>query len=225
MGAASSHDEPQQREAALRGEIVEIARRLADLGLNRGTSGNVSVRNGETLLVTPSGVPAEQLTPQSIVSLDFAGQVLTAGKPSTEWHFHRAILAARLEVGAIIHTHSLYATTLACLHREVPAFHYMIAVAGGDSIRCAPYALFGTQALADHALAALAGRKACLLGNHGMIALGKDLAHALYVAVEVETLCQQYWSALQLGEPRILSDAEMAEVMEKFYGYGWQAKQ
>jgi L-fuculose-phosphate aldolase len=123
-----------------------------------------------------------------------------------------------------VHTHSRFATAFACLHREIPAFHYMIAMAGGDSIRCSPYALFGTQELSDHALKALAGRKACLLGNHGMIALGADLADALALAIEVESLCEQYWSALQLGAPNILSESQMAEVIEKFKGYGRQGR-
>ncbi len=200
--------------------MVQAMQRLAALGLNRGSSGNVSVRRGETFLVTPSGVAAEDLLPQAMVEMDFNGAVLGDGKPSSEWRFHRDILAARPEVGAVVHTHSRYATTLACLQREVPAFHYMIAAAGGDSIRCAPYALFGTQELSGVALAALQDRRACLLGNHGMIAVGGDLDAALALAVEVESLCAQYWSALQLGQPQILSDAQMQDVLEKFKGYG-----
>jgi L-fuculose-phosphate aldolase len=159
-----------------------------------------------------------------MVAMDFSGQVMRAGKPSSEWRFHRDILLARPEVGGIVHTHSRFATAFACLHQDIPAFHYMIAMAGGDSIRCSPYGLFGTQELSDHALRALAGRKACLLGNHGMIALGADLADALALAIEVESLCEQYWSALQLGEPYILSALQMAEVIEKFKGYGRQGR-
>jgi L-fuculose-phosphate aldolase len=201
-----------------RARLVHYAQRLDQLGLNRGTSGNVSLRDGETFLITPTQIPTDELTPESIVAMDFGGNVLGPGRPSVEWHFHRAILAARPEVNAVVHTHSRYATALACLQRGVPPFHYMIAVAGGDSIRCTPYAMFGTPQLADLALAALAGRRACLLGNHGMIAVGTDLARALYVAVETETLCEQYWTALQLGEPYILTPAEMDVVLEKFYG-------
>jgi L-fuculose-phosphate aldolase len=152
--------------------------------------------------------------------MDFEGQVDGPGKPSSEWRFHRDILATRADAGAIVHTHSRFATVFSCLHREIPAFHYMVAIAGGDNIRCAPYALFGTQALSDHALAALHGRKACLLGNHGLIALGTDLKRALAVAIEVESLCEQYWSALQLGEPQLLSEAQMQQVHEKFKTYG-----
>ncbi|OIQ78708.1 L-fuculose phosphate aldolase [mine drainage metagenome] len=141
-------------------------------------------------------------------------------KPSSEWRFHRDILAARPEVGAVVHTHAVFATTLACLRRDIPPFHYMIAVAGGDTIRCAPYALFGTQALSDAALQGLQGRRACLLANHGMIALGSNLDAAQAMAVEVEGLCEQYIRALQVGEPYLLSVEEMAEVAEQFKGYG-----
>ncbi len=200
--------------------MVEVACQLTSIGLNRGSSGNLGVRLSTTFLVTPSGVPAPELTPEAMVEMDFVGAVVRAGKPSSEWRFHRDILAARADIGAVVHTHSRYATTLACLHREVPAFHYMIAAAGGDSIRCSPYALFGSQQLSDLALQALTGRKACLLGNHGMIALGATLDAALALAVEVESLCEQYWSALQLGEPHILSSAQMHAVMERFKTYG-----
>jgi L-fuculose-phosphate aldolase len=211
-------------ELALRHEMLAVAKRLSDLGLNRGSTGNVSARNGDRWLVTPSGVPPEELSVHAMVAMDFSGQVIGAGKPSSEWRFHQDILVARPEVGGIVHTHSRFATAFACLHREIPAFHYMIAMAGGDSIRCSPYALFGTQELSDHALRALSGRKACLLGNHGMIALGADLADALALAIEVESLCEQYWSALQLGSPNILSESQMAEVIEKFKGYGRQGR-
>jgi L-fuculose-phosphate aldolase len=200
--------------------MVLAMQRLASLGLNRGSAGNVGLRFGQGFLVTPSGVPPDELVAQAMVEMDFSGAVLGDGKPSSEWRFHRDILAARSDMGAVVHTHSRYATTLACLQREVPAFHYMIAAAGGDTIRCSPYALFGTQALSDLALRALEDRKACLLGNHGMIAMGRDLTKAMALAVEVESLCAQYWSALQLGQPQILSHSQMQEVLEKFKGYG-----
>lgn len=204
----------------LREQLLTVSRQLCDLGLNRGTSGNASVRDGAGFLVTPTGLAVEQMTPRDMVAMDFDGKAHGERAPSSEWRFHRDILQARPEVGAVIHTHATFATTLACLHREVPPFHYMIAVAGGDTIRCAPYALFGSQALSDAALAALQDRRACLLANHGMIAIGRDLTQALSVAVEVETLCEQYWRALQAGEPKLLSAAQMAEVMEQFKGYG-----
>lgn len=207
-------------ETALRRAMVEAARSLTTQGLNRGTSGNIGVRLQASFLVTPSGVPVEDLSPEAMVLMDYSGMIAGTGKPSSEWRFHRDILMARSEVGAIVHTHSRYATSLACLQREIPAFHYMIARAGGDSIRCTPYAIFGSQALSDLALQALENRKACLLGNHGMIALGFDLTDALAMAVEVESLCEQYWSALQLGQPKLLSASQMQEVLEKFKDYG-----
>lgn len=204
----------------LREQLLAISRKLCELGLNRGTSGNASVRDGTGFLVTPTGMAVEEMTPRDMVWMSIDGKVQGERQPSSEWRFHRDILQARPEVGAVIHTHAMFATTLACLHREIPPFHYMIAVAGGGTIRCAPYALFGSQALSDAALSALQDRKACLLANHGMIAVGRDLDQALSVAAEVETLCEQYWRALQAGEPKLLSAEQMTEVMEQFKGYG-----
>lgn len=209
-----------ETEKELRRSMVEAAQKLTVQGLNGTTSGNIGVRLAQSFLVTPSGVASDQLLPEAIVELDFSGAILGPGKPSSEWRFHRDILAARAEIGAVVHTHSRYASSLACLRRDIPAFHYMIAVAGGDSIRCAPYAIFGSQELSDLALQALENRKACLLANHGVIALGVDLADALALAFEVESLCQQYWCALQLGEPHLLSDQQMQAVQERFKTYG-----
>lgn len=205
---------------ALRRQIVATCRRMNALGINQGTSGNVSARVRGGLLITPSGVPYDAMTAEGVVALAPDGAVRGAGKPSSEWRFHVDILAARPDAGAIVHTHSVHATALSCLRRDIPAFHYMVAAAGGDTIRCADYATFGTQALSDHALAALDGRRACLLANHGVIALGKDIDAALALAVEVETLAQQYLLALQVGKPTILGKAEMRRVIEKFKGYG-----
>ena len=210
-------------EASLRHAMLEVARELDARGLNRGTAGNVGARCGDGLLVTPSGVPARELTAQAMVLLSAAGDVLGPGRPSSEWRFHRDILRARPELHAVVHVHSPFATTLACLGLEVPPFHYMIAAAGGDTIRCAPYALFGTQELSDHAVEALQDRRACLLANHGMIAAGCDLAQALALCIEVESLCEQFWRARQLGRPRLLSPRQMGEVLEKFKTYGRQA--
>jgi L-fuculose-phosphate aldolase len=218
-----SRQDEVQDELKLREAMVQASLELVELGLNRGTSGNVGVRCGHRILVTPSGVPASDLTPESMVLLAASGDVIGAGRPSSEWRFHRDILGARPDVDAVVHVHSPFATTLACLGLEIPPFHYMIAAAGGATIRCAPYALFGTQELSDHALAALKDRRACLLANHGMIAVGLDLDHALALCVEVESLCEQYWRARQIAEPRHLSDAQMAEVMEKFKSYGQRA--
>ncbi len=208
----------------VREELLATARRLSGEGLNRGTSGNVSVRDGTGFLVTPSGMEVDAMTPHDMVWMDFDGHPHGLRQPSSEWRFHRDILNSRPEVGAVIHTHSMFATTMACLRQDIPPFHYMIALAGGDTIRCAPYALFGTQALSDVALEALQDRKACLMANHGMIALGRDLDQAFSITVEVEALCEQYWRVLQMGAPNLLTPAEMAEVTERFKSYGaWKA--
>jgi L-fuculose-phosphate aldolase len=204
----------------MRESLLNNFKKLAELGLNKGTSGNASIRTDKGFLVTPSGMAIEQMSAASMVEVDMTGQAISAGKPSSEWRFHRDIYQARPEIQAIVHTHSMFATSLSCLRQNIPPFHYMIAVAGGKDILCAKYALFGTQALSDAAIVALENRKACLLANHGMIALGKTLDQALSVAVEVETLCEQYWRALQVGQPYILSDQEMADVFEQFKDYG-----
>ena len=203
-----------------REKLLKIAQKLIDTGLNKGTAGNASVRCEGGFLVTPSGMVVEDMSAASMVQMAFDGSYEQGKLPSSEWRFHRDILQSRADVNAIVHTHSMFATTLACLHKDIPPFHYMIAVVGGDTIRCASYALFGSQALSNNALAALTNRKACLLANHGMIALGRDLDDALAVVVEVENLCEQYWRALQLGKPHILSEAEMREVFQQFKGYG-----
>ena len=205
---------------SMRESLLNNFKKLAELGLNKGTSGNASVRTDKGFLVTPSGMAVEQMSATSMVEVDMNGQAISAGKPSSEWRFHRDIYQARHEIQAIVHTHSMFATSLSCLRQNIPPFHYMIAVAGGKDIRCAEYALFGTQELSDAAIAALENRKACLLANHGMIALGKTLDQAVSIAVEVETLCEQYWRALQVGQPHILSDQEMADVFEQFKDYG-----
>jgi L-fuculose-phosphate aldolase len=204
----------------MRAELLAIAQQLAALGLNKGTSGNVSVRHEDGFLITPSGIDVAEMQTSSMVIMSMDGTTQSAGKPSSEWRFHRDIYQAKPQVGAVVHTHSMFATTLACLQKDIPPFHDMIAMAGGDNIPCAPYALFGTQALSDGAIAALKHRKACLLANHGMIAIGRDLKQALAITQEVETLCEQYWRALQIGQPYILSQQEMAEVFEQFKGYG-----
>jgi L-fuculose-phosphate aldolase len=168
-------------------------------------------------------VPVDAITEAGIVAMRFDGDVQGAGKPSSEWHFHRDILQQRPDIHAIVHTHSPYATALACLREDLPAFHYMIAIAGGDSIRCAPYTLFGTETLSQYALAALTDRKACLLANHGLIALGRDIAEAMAIATEVESLCQQYLIARQSGKPVLLSAEEMQQVIARFKTYGRHA--
>ncbi|NVK19709.1 MAG: class II aldolase/adducin family protein [Methylocystaceae bacterium] len=206
----------------LRQDVIDIALKMNALGINQGTSGNVSARHEGSFLITPSGVEYDKLESQDIVNLQMDGSYQGNLKPSSEWRFHRDIYEARADVQAIIHTHSKFATTLACLRRELPPFHYMIAVAGGKNVRCAPYATFGTQELSNHAIDALQNRKACLLANHGMIVAAESLKKALAIAHEIELLCEQYLTALQVGVPHILSDEEMDEVMEKFKTYGKQ---
>lgn len=205
--------------------VIDTARAMNAAGINQGKSGNVSVRgaDGETLLITPSGVAYDDLKPEDIVPVVIeSGAARGRLLPSSEWRMHRDIYRARPEAGAVVHTHSTFSTALACRGEGIPAFHYMVAVAGGPDIRCAPYATFGTQDLSDHMLDALVDRKACLLANHGMICFEADAAKALALAVEIETLARQYWHACQGGTPTILSDAEMAVVLEKFKTYGKQ---
>ena len=211
-------------ELQLRKQIIATARRMNALGINRGKSGNVSARWKNGFLVTPSGLPYEETKPADVVFIDAQARAKGKRPPSSEWRFHFDIYNAKGEAHAVVHTHSSFATTLACLGMDVPAFHYMVAVAGGNSIRCAPYATFGTQTLSDNALAALDGRNACLLANHGMIATAGSLNAALALAVEIEALCEQYWRALQIGKPNLLADDEMAVVVEKFKIYNTQAR-
>lgn len=207
-------------ELPLRKAIIAAALAMNALGINRGKSGNVSARWKDGFLITPSGLPYEETRPADVVFVDGKGKPTGKQPPSSEWRFHHDIYRTREDVQSVVHAHSSFATTLACLGMGVPAFHYMVAIAGGNSIRCARYATFGTQALSGHALEALSDRKACLLANHGMIATGDSLKHALALAVEVEALCEQYWRALQIGKPSILSDSEMEIVLEKFKTYG-----
>lgn len=212
-------------EATLRRDIVAQAQAMNALGINQGTSGNISARCGDTMLITPSATPYDAMQPDQIAAMPLDGDGAWTGplKPSTEWRFHRDILRARPDASAVVHTHATYCTTLAILRREIPAVHYMIAAFGGATIRCAPYALYGTAELAAHALDALEDRNACLLANHGMIVTGPSLAKAMWLAVELETLAKQYCLALQLGAPVILTDAEIAATMRGFASYGLQA--
>ena len=212
-------------EFRLRLSVVEAARNLVALGLTEGTSGNVSLRFGDGFLVTPSGRPYDGLGADDIVFMGLDGSHDHPLKPSSEWRFHRDILAGRPEVNAVVHAHPTYCTAFAMCRREIPAVHYMIAAAGGPSVRCAPYATFGTEELSNHALAALEDRTCCLLANHGMIATGPDLAKALWLAVELETLCRQYAAALQIGTPVVLPDDEIARNVEKFRTYGLRARE
>jgi L-fuculose-phosphate aldolase len=201
-------------------EIVLVAREMTARGLTTGTSGNVSARIEGGMLITPSGIPYDEMGHDDLVSMGFDGPRSGVRRPSTEWRLHAGILDARPDVGSVVHAHPPCATALACLQRDIPPFHYMVAVAGGDSIRCAPYATFGTRTLATRAVEALEGRKACLLANHGIVALGATAADALALAFEVESLAQTYLAALHAGEPVLLDTEEMARVVEQFKGYG-----
>ena len=209
-------------ERKLRQAIVANARWMNASGLNQGTSGNISVRHGERLLITPSATPYDRMRPEMIASMPLDGGGVWEGplKPSSEWRFHLAIMNARPEVGAIVHTHSTFATALSMARKPIPPCHYMIALFGGSDIRCADYATFGTDALSRNALKALDGRNGCLLANHGMIALGTELERAMWFAVELETLARQYCQSLALGGPVLLSEAEIAESRRAFSGYG-----
>ena len=206
----------------LREGIVAAVRALSAHNLNHGTAGNVSARWNEGFLVTPTGLADDEMQPGDIVPMALDGSWRGARKPSSEWRFHRDLYAARAEAGAVVHAHAPFATALACIGTDIPPFHYMIARFGGATVRCAAYATFGTQALSDAALTALDGRCACLLANHGMLVFGRDLRQALDLAIEFESLCEQYWRALQVGQPVLLDATEMEVVLEKFRTYGQQ---
>lgn len=206
----------------LQKEVIRTCLAMNAQGLNTGKSGNVSVRNEDGFLITASGVAYDAMKPEHVVQMDLDGGYTGPVLPSSEWRMHMDIYRARPEAGAVVHTHAAYATAVSCLRADIPAFHYMIAVAGGSTLRCAPYASFGTAELSQNMLDALEDRSACLLANHGMICFGIDLPKTLALAVEVETLCTQYILARQLGTPVVLDDAEMADILRRFKTYGKQ---
>ena len=210
-------------EHKVRQEMVETCRAMDAKGINQGTAGNLSLRYGAGFLITPSSMPYDIMQAEDIVEMGWDGTYV-GRRPSSEWRFHRDILKTRTDMNVVLHCHSLYATSVACHHRTIPAFHYMVGVMGGTTLRCARYATYGTQALSDAAIEALEGRKACLLGQHGQIALGKTLNAALWMAIEVETLARMYQQALVLGEPPVLPDDEMERVIAQMtrmsYGLG-----
>jgi len=202
--------------------LVETALHLEQIGLNHGATGNCSCRDGDTYLITPSGIDTQNLSEDKVVRMDFTGNIIDSIpnlNPSSEWRFHQDIMLQRKEVGAVVHTHSIYASTVSLFGDTLPPFHYMIAVAGGDSVRCAPYAMFGTQELSDNIIGALIDRKACLIANHGLVAIGNNLKEALQIAEEIEHLCHLYIEARKLGEPNLLSKKQMSEVIERFETY------
>jgi L-fuculose-phosphate aldolase len=211
---------PATKDREKRQSIIDACLRMNASGINQGTSGNISLRHGDGMLITPTSTPYEAMKPEHIVYMHLDGNHDPAQRPSSEWRFHRDILKARPEVHAIVHAHPPYSTMLAIMGMEIPPVHYMVAVAGGDTIRCAPYATFGTQELSEHAVRALEGRTACLLEHHGMIAVGPTLPKAMWLAVEVETLARQYHGCLQIGTPPLLSKEEIDRVRLRMTGYG-----
>ena len=215
-------------EALVRERAVAAVRRLDALGMNRGSTGNLSHRWAHAgkpgMLITPTGMGADDLRPADLVWLGEDGTVHGAWQPSSEWHFHQAIYQARPDLQAVVHSHSVHAAALACLRRGLPAFHYMVAVAGGDSVPLVPYFTFGSQALSAAVAGAMRDRDACLMSNHGLVAAGSTLARAMKVAQEIESLCEVYLKALAAGEPALLNAAEMAEVLQKFGSYGRSAR-
>ena len=209
----------------VRQAIIDACIEMNALGINQGTSGNISCRHGEGMLISPTSTPYDTLQPEDIVFMGWDGEVDGRLPPSSEWRFHLDIMKARPEVNAVVHAHPTYCTTIAIMGRKIPAIHYMVAVAGGSDIRCAPYATFGTAELSAHAVEALRDRKACLLAQHGMIAVGSSLSQAMWLAVEVETLARQYHGALQIGEPPILSEEEIENVIKRMASYGLRDKE
>ena len=211
--------------AELATRVLATTRAMNACGINRGSAGNVSVRCEGGFIITPTGMAYDDCTAADMAKVGADGTARGPRKPSSEWRFHRDIYAARPEAGAVVHTHSPFATALACQEMGVPAFHYMVARFGGADVRCAAYATFGSQELSDAILVALEGRCACLMAHHGMVVFGRDCDHALALAVELETLCEQFWRVLQLGAPKLLPADEMTRVLAKFASYGQQGGQ
>ena len=207
-----------------RSSIIEHCRKMNSTGLNQGTSGNISIRHGDGMLISPASRPYETMTPEDIVYVAIGGEATGRWNPSSEWRFHHDILVARPEVGSVVHAHPNYCTVLSILSREIPAIHYMLAVFGGPNIRVAPYAIYGSQELSNFAVAALKGRMACLLAHHGMIAVGSSVEQAFWMANELETLARQYHGTLQIGEPPLLTDRQIQDVIDKIAGYGLSDK-
>jgi L-fuculose-phosphate aldolase len=207
-------------QALLRAELSEAYRDFERLGLSSGSAGNVSVRSSEGMLISPTGATAASAAPEAFVAMSLAGDVLSAGKPSSEWAMHAEIYRQRISAQAVVHAHPDACVALSCQRRVIPAFHYMVAAFGGVDIPCSSYAPFGTIELALAAVAALEGRSACLLANHGMICHAKTLSEAIANALKLEVLARQYILSLQIGPPVLLNDMEMAIVRERYRSYG-----
>ena len=215
---------PTPPRSPTRRALVTLYRELAQRGMNTGSSGNVSARTRDGMLITPSGCSAETLRPSDLVGMSLDGALHGEGTPSSEWSMHAAIYAAHPQAACIVHTHADACTALACLNLALPGFHYMVTRFGGDDVRCAPYVTFGTLDLADAAAAAIEGRSACLLANHGMIVHGRTPGDALNAAILLETLCRQYLLARAAGKVRLLTADEMRAAHERFKTYGPRVK-
>ena len=225
QGRKSARKTDADAELAARQEVIDAALAMSRLGLSPGRSGNVSRRWEGGMLITPSGMAYDAIGPSDVVFVAEDGSVASGQRtPSSEWRFHLSAYAARPDMGGVVHTHSMHATVLACAGRSIPAFHYMVAIAGGRDIPLAPYATFGTKRLARHVAKGLEKRNACLMANHGQIAIGATCAKALDLAGEVEILSEQYWKVLCLGAPIVLDDDEMDEVLARFASYGQNAQ-
>ncbi|WFE90601.1 class II aldolase/adducin family protein [Roseibium porphyridii] len=215
----------KKAELALREEIIARCKEMNASGINQGTSGNISVRFEDRMLISPSATPYDQMTPDMIASVgldDTSGAYEGPLKPSTEWRFHQKLLRGRPDAGAVVHAHPTYCTTLAIARKEIPSCHYMVAAFGGNNVRCAGYATFGSEELSELAIEAMTDRTACLLANHGMIAIGENLAKAMWRAIELETIAKQYYLSLVIGGPVLLSDAAIDDTHRGFAGYGLQ---
>ncbi|MGR3759484.1 class II aldolase/adducin family protein [Roseobacteraceae bacterium NS-SX3] len=206
----------------VRQAVIGACLEMNRLGINQGTSGNVSVRAGDGLLITPSGVPYDRMSPEMLVHLPLHGPPPAGGawKPSTEWHFHQAILAARPDMHAVVHAHPVYCTALAMNRKAIPACHYMVAAFGGHDVPLAPYAIYGSEELSRHVTEAMTDRHGCLMANHGAVVAGESLEKAMWRMVELETLAKGYAASLSFGKPHILSRDEIGAVLEGFKSYG-----
>ena len=202
-------------------KLIEACNKISRLGLIKGSSGNLSLRiDTERYLLTSSGCSLEHLKDQDIVTMSIDGKIISGENPSSEWMIHGDLYKERSDIRSIVHTHSKYVCVLACLHKELPPFHYMVAIAGGENIRCCPYELFGTKKLSNNVIEAMKNRNACLMANHGLVVGSSSLANSVYIAEEVESLCEQYVNALAIGKVKLLSKKQMKDVLEKFKHYG-----
>ncbi len=211
-------------ETDVRRDIIDACIEMNSIGLNQGTSGNISIRHGDRMLISPSATPYRKLKPDMIASIDLSGGMTEdydgPRKPSTEWRIHWLLMKNRTDVTAVVHAHPPYSTALAILRMAIPSCHYMIAAFGGKDVRCSGYATFGSPELADLAVEAIEGRSACLLANHGMVAAGLGIEQAMWRAVELETIARQYYLAMRAGSPFMLTGEQIDDTMKMLADYG-----